>query len=136
MSDRAPIIRFPTQEEQDNALNEFAREMQRAKERRESVPPEKLHEALETISDYLRTGWSTGGGRRLRQFVWSLWNGFHLINLFNLSSALDGRLTDAVVVVLKQSGPVREEGGPLLRPARDGGQWIKEGKNAVRSTRF
>ena len=46
-----------------------------------------------------RSGWSTGGGRRLRQFVWSLWNGFHLINLYDLSSGLDGRLTDAVIVV-------------------------------------
>jgi hypothetical protein len=25
-----------------------------------------------------------GGGRRLRHFVWSLWNGWHLINLFDL----------------------------------------------------
>jgi hypothetical protein len=99
MPDRVPIIHFPTEEEQQGTLNEFAREMQRVKERRESVSPEKLHEALETISDYLKTGWTTGGGRRLRQFVWSLWNGFHLINLFDLSSGLDGRLTDAVIVV-------------------------------------
>ena len=99
MPDRAPIVHFPTEKEQQATLNEFAREMQRIKERRESVSPEKLHEALETISDYLKTGWSTGGGRRLRQFVWSLWNGFHLINLYDLSSGLDGRLTDAVIIV-------------------------------------
>jgi hypothetical protein len=99
MLDHPPIIHFPTEEEQQATLNEFAREMQRVKERRESVSPEKLNEALETISDYLKTGWGTGGGRRLRQFVWSLWNGFHLINLFDLSSGLDGRLTDAVIVV-------------------------------------
>ena len=99
MPDDAPIIRFPSEEEQQAALNEFAREMQRVKERKESVPPETLNEALETITDYLKTGWSTGGGRRLRQFVWSLWNGYHLINLYDLSSGLDGRLTDAVIVV-------------------------------------
>ena len=99
MPDRAPIIHFPTEEEQQAALNEFAHEMQRVKERRESVSPEKLNEALETIADCLKTGWSTGGGRRLRRFVWSLWNGFHLINLFDLASGLDGRLTDAVIVV-------------------------------------
>ena len=58
-----------------------------------------LGEALETIAEYLKTGWTTGGGRRLRQFVWSLWNGHHLINLYDLSSGLDGRLTDAVIVV-------------------------------------
>ena len=99
MPDDAPINRFPSEEEQQAALNEFAREMRRVKERKESVPPETLNEALETISGYLKTGWSTGGGRRLRQFVWSLWNGFHLINLYDLSSGLDGRLTDAVIVV-------------------------------------
>ena len=94
-----PIIHFPTEEEEQATLNEFAREMQRVKERKESVPPDKLNEALETITDYLKTGWSTGGGRRLRQFVWSLWNGFHLLNLYDLSSGLDVRLTDAVIVV-------------------------------------
>ena len=99
MPDDAPIIRFPSEEEQQATLDEFAREMRRVKERKESVSPEKLQEALATISDYLKTGWSTGGGRRLRQFVWSLWNGFHLINLYDLSSGLDGRLTDAVIIV-------------------------------------
>ena len=94
-----PIIHFPTEEEHQATLNEFAREMQRVEERKESVPPDKLNEALETITNYLKTGWSTGGGRRLRQFVWSLWNGHHLINLYDLSSGLDGRLTDAVIVV-------------------------------------
>jgi hypothetical protein len=94
-----PIIHFPTEDEQQATLDEFAREMRRVKERKESVPPEKLNEALETIAEYLKTGWSTGGGRRLRHFVWSLWNGFHLINLYDLSSGLDGRLTDAVIVV-------------------------------------
>jgi hypothetical protein len=94
-----PIIHFPTEEEQQATLNEFAREMQRVKERKDSVSQQKLQEALATISDYLKTGWSTGGGRRLRQFVWSLWNGFHLINFYDLSSGLDGRLTDAVIIV-------------------------------------
>ena len=63
-----PIIHFPTEEEQQATLDEFAREMRRVKERKESVPPDKLNEALETITEYLKTGWSTGGGRRLRQF--------------------------------------------------------------------
>jgi len=66
MSDPEPITHFSTEEEQQATLSVLAREMQRVKERRESVSPEKLHEALETISDYLKTGWTTGGGRRLR----------------------------------------------------------------------
>ena len=99
MPGNGPIIHFPTEEEEQSTLNEFARERQRVKERKESVSPQKLGEALETIAEYLKTGWTTGGGRRLRQFVWSLWNGHHLINLYDLSSGLDGRLTDAVIVV-------------------------------------
>jgi len=99
MPGNGPIIHFPTEEEQQAALSEFGREMQRVKVRKDSVSQQKLQEALATISDYLKTGWSTGGGRRLRQFVWSLWNGFHLINLYDLSSGLDGRLTDAVIIV-------------------------------------
>jgi hypothetical protein len=31
--------------------------------------------------------------------VWSLWNGSHLINLYDLSYGLDARLTDAVIVL-------------------------------------
>jgi hypothetical protein len=94
-----PTIYFPTEEEQQAAVNEFAREMRRVKERKDLVSPQKLQEALDTISDYLKTSWSTGGGRRLRQFVWSFWNGCHLINLYDLSSDLDGRLSDAVIIV-------------------------------------
>ena len=93
------IIHFPPQEEQQATLNEFAQEMLRVKKRRESVSMKQLNEALATISNYLNTGWSTGGGRRLRQFVWSLWNGFHLINLFDFTSGLDSRLGDAVIIV-------------------------------------
>lgn len=83
------------------ALNALERSVTETKQRRESVPPEELDGALETITDYLKTGWSTGGGRRLRQFVWSLWNGHHLINLFDLSSGLDNRLTDAAIIVFR-----------------------------------
>lgn len=101
MQGNGPIIRIPTEEEEQAVLDDFARDMRRVQERKKSVSPEKLREALEAITDYLATGWSTGGGRRLRQFIWSLWNGHHLINLYDLSSGLDGRLTDAVIVVFR-----------------------------------
>lgn len=85
--------------------------MSETRNRRESVPREELDAALATITEYLSTGWSTGGGRRLRQFMWSLWNGHHLINLFDLSSGLDGPLTDAVNVVFRGAmvGALSEE---------------------------
>jgi len=132
MPGNGPIIHFPSEDEKQTTLDEFAREMRRVKERRESVSPQKLNEALETISDYLKTGWSTGGGRRLRQFVWSLWNGFHLVNLFDLGTGLDGRLTDAVIVVFNaamvdalsedQKRRVLKESGEFARWERAGAE--------------
>ena len=63
------------------ALENMLTEQER---RRDSVPPDELQGALDVITEYLQSGWGTGGGRRLRQFVWSLWNGHHLLNLFDL----------------------------------------------------
>jgi len=50
MPDHAPIIHFSTEEEQQAALDDFAHEMCRTKERRESVSPEELEQTLETIA--------------------------------------------------------------------------------------
>ena len=125
MSDEAPIIRFPTPEEEQATVKMFAREMQRSQERRDAISPETLEKALKTVTDYLKTGWTTGGGRRLRQFVWSLWNGYHLLNLYDLSSGLDGRRTEAVIVIFhaamadalseKQKRRMMEDSGELAR---------------------
>ena len=125
MSDEAPIIHFPTPEEEQATLKLFAREMQRSQARRDAISQEKVDEALNTVTDYLKTGWTTGGGRRLRQFVWSLWNGYHLLNLYDLSSGLDGRRTEAVIVIFhaamvdalseKQKRRMMEESGELAR---------------------
>jgi hypothetical protein len=40
-------------------------------------------------------------GQAELEFVWSLWNGSHLINLYQLSHGLDGRLADAVIVLFR-----------------------------------
>jgi hypothetical protein len=48
------------------------------------VSAEDLDTALTIITEYVRSNWSTGGGRRLRHFVWSIWSGWHLISLFDL----------------------------------------------------
>ena len=86
-------------------------QMRAAKARLKSVSPEELDAALSTVTEYLRTGWTTGGGRRLRQFVWSLWNGWHLVNLFDLSHGLDGAQTDAVVTIFRAAmvGALKED---------------------------
>ena len=99
--------------------------MQRSKERRDAISQEKLDEALKTVTDYLKIGWTTGGGRRLRQFNWSLWNGYHLLNLYDLSSGLDGHHTEAAIVIFhaamvgaldeKQKRRMMKESGELAR---------------------
>jgi hypothetical protein len=80
----------PTGEESNAALDQFDGEMRAAMARLQSISSAELNAALSTVTDFLRTSWTTGGGRRLRHFVWSLWNGWHLVNLFDLSHRLDG----------------------------------------------
>jgi hypothetical protein len=78
-SDRARITGF-------DALKA---EMKAAKYQKHPISPEQVETAIDTAVDSLRTGWTTGGGRRLQRFVWSLWNGYHFINLFELSHSLE-----------------------------------------------
>jgi hypothetical protein len=83
------------------AFDALKAEMKEAKDQRHSISPEQVETAIVTAVETLRTEWTTGGGRRLQQFVWSLWNGYHFINLFELSHGLDVRLTDAVIVLFR-----------------------------------
>jgi hypothetical protein len=100
MSESDPID-FPDEADKKAALEEFHAVMRASEARLKSAPPEALDTAVSTVTEYLRTGWTTGGGRRLRHFVWSLWNGWHLVNLFDLSRGLDATLTDAVVTIFR-----------------------------------
>jgi hypothetical protein len=77
-------------------LEAFEAEMKARKTLKESISVADLDDAITVTIDTLRTGWSTSGGRRLQQFVWSLWNDSHLINLYDLPYGLDGKLTVAV----------------------------------------
>ena len=47
----------------------------------------------------------------MRHFVWFLWNGGHLVNLFDLSHGLDGTLTDAVITLFRAAmvGVLKED---------------------------
>lgn len=91
----------PTEQEKQATLDEFKRRMKAQHARRTSTPPDELQTALDTIIAALAHHWSTGGGTRLRRFMWSLWNSWHLVNLCDLCSALDQRLGDAVLVVFR-----------------------------------
>ena len=87
--------------DQQGAVDELSRHMRAVQERRDSVTDEALQAALTTITDALTHHWSTGGGTRLRRFIWSLWNDWHLVNLYYLCSGLDYTLGDAVLVVFR-----------------------------------
>lgn len=91
----------PSDDERQSAVDEFARQMRAVEDRRHSVSDAELQTSLATITDALRHHWSTGGGTRLRRFIWSLWNDWHLVNLCHLCSGLDHVLGDAVLVIFR-----------------------------------
>lgn len=91
----------PKDDDGHTAVDELARHMSAVRERRESIPADQLQAALATITDALTHHWSTGVGTRLRRFIWSLWNDWHLVNLFELCSGLDYLLGDAAVVIFR-----------------------------------
>jgi hypothetical protein len=66
--------------------------------RRSAVPWEPLKAALTTIRDGLRHV-HTDSAVCLARFVWSLWNGEHVINLYRLNCVLDGDNSEAVAIV-------------------------------------
>jgi hypothetical protein len=91
----------PTEQEKQSALDELTQYMNAVQKRRDSIPHDELQSALEAITRALAQHWSTGGGTRLRRFIWSLWNGWHLVNLFDLCAGLDCELGDAVIVIFR-----------------------------------
>ena len=108
------------------ALDALEKSLTGQRNRRELLAREELQGALDVITVYLQSGWSTGGGRRLRQFVWSLWNGHHLINLCDLSSGLDSRLSDAVIVAFQAAmlGALKEDAmRTLLKNSGEFARW-------------
>ncbi len=83
----------------NHPLNFFRDLKRRDAERRASVDPVALEEALLTLTRTLRANWSTHGGTHLRRFVWSLWNGLHPVNLYQVSGGWDEKINDAVILV-------------------------------------
>jgi hypothetical protein len=71
MPEAGPID-FPDEADKEAVLEEFHAAMRASEALLKSVSPEELDSALSTVAEYFRTSWSTGGGRRLRHFVWSL----------------------------------------------------------------
>jgi plasmid stability protein len=89
--------------EQDpaTALKELHAELRASEALRQSVSAEELDNAIALATDCLRTGSDTGVGRRLQQFVWSLWNDNHWINLYDLSSYTDRKISEAIIILFR-----------------------------------
>ena len=90
-----PPVRRPTTEDKDDVENSFMVQLQIIKEHKQAAKV-GLDEALITITEAIRQHWSTGGGTRLRQIVWSIWNGETLIGLYDVFGGLDYDLARAV----------------------------------------
>ncbi len=116
----------PTEQHKQSALDELTRHMSAVQNRRTSIPPDELQSALETVTNALAHHWSTGGGTRLRRFIWSLWNDWHHVNLFDLCAGLDYQLGDAVVVIFRAQmvGALTEEHKRrVLKQSGEFGRW-------------
>lgn len=93
-------VRRPTDEDKQAIVDDFAAQMQQIKDHKEAAKI-GLDEALTTITAAIRQHWSTGGGRRLRQIVWSLWNGNTLVALYDVFGGLDYDLGRAVAKLVE-----------------------------------
>jgi hypothetical protein len=88
-------------DEKAAAVAELKRQMSEVRALRQSVSVDELENAITRIAAFLQTSSDTGGGRRLQQFVWSLWNTDHLINLYDLASYPIAPLTEAVITMFR-----------------------------------
>lgn len=78
----------------------FAAEMRQIREHKAAAKV-GLDEALTAITEAISQHWGTGGGRRLRQIVWSLWNGHTLVALWDVLSGLDHEIGRAVARLIE-----------------------------------
>jgi hypothetical protein len=74
--------------EQILKMRPFLTEADFAKERAEK---ERLQKALTGIAVTIMDGADTHSGVQLRRFLWSLYNGHHLVNLWRMTCVLDSR---------------------------------------------
>ena len=106
-------------------MEDFAAEMRQIRAAKESAKV-GLDEAIPVITEVLTHHWSTGGGRRIRQIVWSIWNGSTLISLWDVLSGLDYKLGRAAAKVIeaKLAGALdRDE--ILRRVLEDSGEFAR-----------
>ncbi len=92
----------------------FAAEMRQIRAAKQAAKV-GLEEALPVITEALTYHWSTGGGRRMRQIVWSIWNGSTLISLWDVLSGLDYKLGRAAAKLIEAKLMGALESDEILR---------------------
>ena len=82
-------------------------------------------QSLQTITENIRDFPETHSGQQLRRFLWSLYNGYHVVNLWKLKGVLDGQNNRAVTEVLSawMEGQVPESS--LRRALTDSGEMAR-----------
>lgn len=86
--------------EKDAVVKDFTAMIRQAEERREAATV-GLEEALVKITEGLTEHWTTGSGRRLRQIVWSTYNGSTLLALGDVLTNFDSEFGEAVAVLIR-----------------------------------
>ena len=122
-----PAIRVhrPTEEEKRTAMEDFAAEMRQIRAAKETAKI-GLEEALPVIIEVLNHHWSTGGGRRMRQIVWSIWNGSTLVSLWDVLSGLDYKLGRAAAKLIEAKLAGALESDEILRRVlEDSGEFAR-----------
>lgn len=78
---------------------------------RERIERQGLERALTGIANTIKGAPDTGGGVQLRRFMWSLYNGHHMVNLWRMSSVLDSTRAEWVTEVCAGAfdGTLRED---------------------------
>lgn len=77
----------------------------------ERLEKASAHLALTGIAKTIRDGPDTHSGVQLRRFLWSIYNGHHLVNLWRMTSVLDAQRSDWVAEIFRGAlkGLVQEE---------------------------
>lgn len=112
------------------ALDAMEASNKKTAERKGSVNLGEVADALNRIVRCLKEH-DTGSTAQLKRFLWSLWNGHHQVNLYNLGRVLDDDNSDAVATVFNayMKGLLSEDLlGKALRLSGEMGRWEAEDK--------
>ena len=118
-------VHRPTEEEKRAAMEDFAAEMRQIRAAKEAAKA-GLDEALLVVTEVLTHHWSTGGGRRMRQIVWSIWNSATLVSLWDVLSGLDYKLGRAAAKLIEAKLAGALESDEILRRVlEDSGEFAR-----------